>query len=308
MGAPRAGGNRTFGYEPGGHEVRESEAALLRDGYRQLLGGGSLRGLASQWNASSIPTTRGGAWRPDAVRYTLKNPRNAGLVVHLGEEVGTGSWPAIVPEHTYRAAVALLEDPTRRTTPDTARKYLLAGLALCRCGSPVITGRSSRGPRTYRCSETRGHMSRAAEPVDNLVSALVIGRLSQPDAADLMLTDETLPDLNALREKAAALRTRLGELTDLFADGAISKAQLTRGSERARQALRVAEERLADAGRVSVFGELVAGGDVASVWDALDLDRKRAVIDALMVVTLFSPGRGARTFKPESVGIDWRHS
>jgi site-specific DNA recombinase len=307
-GKPPPGGRRAVGYEPGGMEIRESEARFIRDGYRHLLGGASLRGIAAQWNAAGVTTATGGAWRPDAVRYTLRNPRNAAIVVHRGEEMGAGSWPPIVPEHTYRAAVALLDDPSRRTTPSNARLYLLAGLALCQCGARVMTGRTQHGQRTYRCGRSRGHLSRAAEPVDELAVALVVARLSQPDAADLLITREDGPDVGALREEATALRTRLGELSDMFADGAITKAQFARGTERARQALQVTEERLADAGRVSVLGELVAAGDVRTVWDGLDLDRQRAVIDALMVVTLLPPGRGARIFRPETVAVEWRTS
>jgi site-specific DNA recombinase len=306
LGKPPPGGRRAVGYEAGGMELRKSEAALIRDGYRHLLGGASLRGIAAQWNAAGFTTAAGGAWRPDAVRYTLRNPRNAAIAVHRGEEMAVGTWPAIVPEHTYRAAITLLDDPARRTTPTTARKYLLAGLARCRCEAAVITGRTQHGQRTYRCGETRGHLSRAAEPVDDLVAALVVARLSQPDAAELLIVTEDGPDVGAMREEATALRTRLGELADLFADGDITKAQFARGTDRTRQALMAVEERLADAGRVSVLGELVAAGNVAAVWDGLDLDRQRAVIDALMQVTLLSPGRGARTFRPETVRIQWK--
>ena len=34
--------------------------------------------------------------------------------------------------------------------------------------------------------------------------------------------------------------------------------------------------------------------------------RSRAVIDALMTVTLLSPGQGARKFDPGTVRIDWK--
>ncbi|MGK5110997.1 recombinase family protein [Geodermatophilus sp. CPCC 205506] len=139
LGRPRAGGRRAVGYERSGMEVRQAEARFIRDGYAMLLGGASLRGIAGQWNGAGFTTALGQPWRPDAVRYVLRNPRYAGLVVHLGEEVAAGTWPAIVPEHTYRAAVALLNDPSRRTTRTNARRYLLAGLALCSCGAPVIT-------------------------------------------------------------------------------------------------------------------------------------------------------------------------
>jgi site-specific DNA recombinase len=308
LGKPPPGGRRAVGYEPGGVEVRESEARCIREGYRQLLAGASLRGIAARWNDAGFTTAARGAWRPDAVRYTLRNPRNAAIVVHQGEQIGPGAWPAIVPEHTYRAAVALLDDPSRRTTPSNARRYLLPGLARCQCGAAVVTGRTQHGQRTYRCGQNRGHLSRGAEPVDELVVALVVGRLSKPDAADLMMVPDDGDDgfdVGALREEATALRTRLGELSDLFADGEITAAQLSRGTERARHTLQAVEQRLADAGRVSVLGELVAAGDVQAVWDDLDLDQQRAVIAALMVVTLLPPGRGARVFRPETVQVEW---
>jgi len=306
LGIPPPGGRRAVGYEPGGQIVREAEAAHIRDGYRDLLAGSSLRAIAGRWNVAGFTTSAGGSWRPDAVRYTLRNPRNAGLVVHCGEELRAGTWPPIVAETTYRAAVALLDDPTRRTTPDTARRYLLAGLARCHCGAKVITGRSQRGRRTYRCGATRGHLSRSAEPIDTFVAELVIARLTQPDAAQLMYSPSPTVDVHSLSEEASALRGRLGELSDLFTDGAITAAQLARGTERARDRLQTIADQLADAGRVSLLGALVTADDVRDVWQRLDLDRRRSVIDALMTVTLQSPGQGARTFDPTTVSIQWR--
>jgi hypothetical protein len=333
MGRPRAGGRRAVGYTADGTQLNEAEAVHIRDGYRLLLAGASLRGIASRWNAATIPcdptnethpeacpscrgtgevaftTAAGGPWRPDAVRYTLMNPRNAAIAVHRGEELGRGNWPPIVPEETYRAAVALLADPDRKTTPTNTRRYLLAGLARCHCGAPVITGRTQHGQRTYRCGQTRGHLSVAAEPRDELVAAVVVGRLSREDAAELLLAPGGgAVDVGALREESLALRARLAELADLFADGAVTAAQLSRGTERARARLAVIEDEMADAGRVSVLGDLVTADDVQAVWHDLDLDRRRAVIDALMTVTLLSPGRGARTFRPETVHIEWRTS
>jgi site-specific DNA recombinase len=228
------------------------------------------------------------------------------LVVYRREELRPGEWPAIVPEETYRAAVAVLDDPTRRTTPTTARRYLLAGLARCQCGAAVITGRTQHGQRTYRCGATRGHLSVAAEPRDELVTAVVIARLSQPDVAALLVNDDGGVDVAALREEASALRTRLTELADLFADGTVTSAQLARGTDRARTRLAVVEQELTAAGSQPVLGDFIAAEDVGAHWQAADLDQCRAVIDALMTVTLLSPGRGARTFRPETVEITWK--
>ncbi len=170
----------------------------------------------------------------------------------------------------------------------------------------VMTGRNQHGTRTYRCGQTRGHLSVAAQPRDDLLTRVVIARLSAPDAAGLLQSDTV--DVASLREEAMALRTRLSELADLFADGVVTAAQLARGTDRARTRLAVIEQEMAAAGGVSVLGDLVTADDVQGAWDRLDLDRRRAVIDTLMTVTLLSPGQGARTFRPETVRIEWKAS
>jgi site-specific DNA recombinase len=305
MGKPPAGGVRAVGYDRTGTGLVDHEANLIREGYRELLAGASLRSIAKRWNDEGFSTAKGGSWRPDGVRYTLRNPRNAALAIYRREEIGPGTWPAIVPEETYRAALAVLDDPARRTTPTTARRYLLAGLSRCACGAAVITARTQHGQRTYRCGQHRGHLSVAAEPRDKWVTATVIDRLSRPDAVELLERDDRV-DVTALREEASALRVRLTELADLFADGTITAAQLASGTDRARTRLAVVEQELASAGGVSVVSELVTADDVQAVWDRLDLDRRRAVIDTLMTVTFHSPGRGARHFRPETVDIEWK--
>lgn len=49
-----------------------------------------------------------------------------------------------------------------------------------------------------------------------------------------------------------------------------------------------------NAGRVDVLGPLIKAADVRAVWEAMDTDRQRVVIDTLMTVVLLPPGRGVR--------------
>jgi site-specific DNA recombinase len=138
------------------------------------------------------------------------------------------------------------------------------------------------------------------------VSAVVIERLSRPDARDL-LHDQNRPDVEALRTEANALQARLDELAELHVDGDITKAQLRAGTERARVRLAAVETELISAGRVNVLGPLLdSNEEVGAVWAHLDTDRRRAVVDTLMVVRVLPPGRGTRTFRPETVEIAWR--
>jgi hypothetical protein len=63
---------------------------------------------------------------------------------------------------------------------------------------------------------------------------------------------------------------------------------------------------MAHASRADVLGPLVTAGDARKVWDGLDVDRQRAIVDTLMTVRLLPPGRGARVFDPTTVAVDWR--
>jgi site-specific DNA recombinase len=307
MGQPPAGGLRAVGYLSDGTTVVPEEAEYIQQGYQLLLAGGSLRSIANRWNAAGFLTAHGGPWRSNTVRYTLRNPRYAGVVAHMEEEIGKGTWPPVVSEEVYRAARAILDDPGRRTATTTSRRFLLSGLARCHhCGETVVSNRSQNGNRTYSCRTSRS-LARAAEPIDDFVTRVVLARLAQPDALDLIAARDER-DVTALRVEAAALRVRLNELADSFADGVITRGQMERGTDRARTRLEIVEQELAAAGGVSVLEELVTAGNIGAVWEGLDLDRRRAVIDTLVTITLLPPGRGARVFRPETVEIGWRTS
>jgi DNA invertase Pin-like site-specific DNA recombinase len=302
-------GPRALGYEADGVTVRELEAAAVRAGFDAILAGGSLRTLAREWNAAGLTTSHGGEWRPDSVRYVMTNPRYAGLrASRTGRAwtvIGPGTWPALVGEETFRAVADLLSNPDRRTTPDTRRRYFLSGLALCGvCGAPCNTGGTQHGKRTLKCSVSR-HLSRAAEPIEELVTEVIVARLSRPDAAEL-LVDSDRPDTGALRGDVMALRARLAQLAGLLADGVLTETSVREASARLRCEVAEIEAQMADAGRADVLGPLITAEDVATAWDGLDVDRRRAVVQTLMTVTLLSPGKGRRTFDAASVEVDWR--
>lgn len=299
-----AGGRRAFGYDAKGMVVNEVEARHLRDAYRGLLVGRSLKGIAREWNDAGVTTTMENTWTHSTVRGALKNPRYAGRRSYRGEVVGPASWPAIVDGETFDAAAALLAMPERRTTTGTARLYLLPGLALCWCGSDVATGRTRHNKRTYNC-RARKHLSRAAEPIDELVQAVVVERLSRPDAVEL-LSEPATPDLAVYRARADAIRQRLDDLATGLEEGILTLAAVRTSSERLRHELADTEAKMHNATHADVLGPLIAAADVGDAWHGYDLRQKRGVIDALLVVTLLAPKRGRQAFDPETVRIEWR--
>jgi len=317
-GAP-AGGRRPFGYDITRVVIDEEEAQAIREAYAVLLAGGTLYGLAADFNRRGLTTTAGNPWRVSTVRRMLQNPRYAGLREYHGEIMPTpGRWPAIVDESTWRAACQLLADASRASVePGRPRKYLLSGMTRCGiCGLHMASGASARGRFQYKCVGNK-HLTLAMAGVDEYVVGAVVRRLARSDAYDLMLDEVKRPDLVAVRAEALALRERLDGLAALVADGTLTPGQVRASSEGLRERLARAEALITDAGKVDALGPLIAAAGMADdqaerrervheEWLKLDLGRQRAVIKALMTIRMFSPGRGARYFKPESVEITWR--
>lgn len=320
-GKARKGMPRPFGWQPDRIALDPAESAAIRDACGTLLAGGTISAVMRDWGARGVyplqrprghpfgPVNFTG-WSRTSVREILSNPRNAGIAVYRGAEVGRGEWEPVVAEETWRAVKDVLA--VNRAGRQVAGRTVLGMLARCRCGAPVTGTWAGDGRRpAYRChqlSPERGegpHVFVRRDLVDEWVGALVTERLSRDDAADL-LAAPAVAGTAGLRDEAAALRERLSRLGALFAAGAVSEQDLVSG--RAAGGARLAEiaALLAEAGRESVLAPLIAAGDVAAAWAALDVSLKRAAVRALMTVTLVPPGRGAHRWDPEKVvRVDW---
>lgn len=300
-----AGGRRAFGYGRDGVEIVEAEAVHVREAYADVLQGASLKSIAKRWNAAGAFTTAGNEWKHSTVRRVLQNPRYAGLRAYRGEIVGPATWPGLVDAETFEAVGALLSLPERRTTTNTARKYLLPSIARCwKCGSDVATGHTRHGKRVYVCRASKC-ISRKADPVDELVTAVVLERLSRPDAVDLLTTREA-PDTAQLRAKAAAIRERLDDLATGLEEGLLTLGAVRKSSDRLRAELAAIDACLQATIHADVLRPLVTAADPSGAWERLDLAQQREVVDTLMSVTLLKPETGTREFDPESVRIDWK--
>ena len=303
-----------FGYRQadGGDALvlEPAEAMMVRDAYSAILAGGSLHTIAKGWNAAGVPTRRGNRWSGATVRQLLMSWRNAGLAVYQGEPVGDGDWPAIVDRDMLDGARAILTQTGRRIGgTSSGRKHLLSGIALCgKCshtmGSAKAVDKRTDGRPVYVCKNCFG-ATRDMASVDELIEGIVVERLARPDARDLLIAEKR-DDINELRDKAAALRARQDEAAALFADGAINASQLKISTAKLAAQLAEVESKMLDANRTRVFDGVIGAADPRAVWDGLTLDRKRAVIDVLMTITIEPVGRAARGFDPESVRIEWR--
>lgn len=293
-------GARLTGYTVDG-DIIEAEAGHIRRLFTLFAAGDSLKALAVMMQDSGVPTRFGGRWNPSTVRTILTNPRYAGRVIYNGQTIdAAATWQPIVDADVFDVVQARLADPRRKMNRvGTDRKYLGAGIYRCACGLPV---RSFSGYR-YRCKD--GCCARSGKVIDDFVTGVIEARLSQPDVRDLLATQHDGPS-PALLADAQRLRSRLDVIGADYDAGLIDGQRYRIATEKVQVELAEVERRIAEASGTSAAAGVLTSADPAQAFREASLMRRRAVVDALVEVTLTKAPRGSRTFDPDTVRISWR--
>lgn len=303
-------GRLGYGFRPGadGWEVDPDQANLIRELAAQLLAGGSLVGMVTDLNRRGVPGPRGGKWQVTALRWVLRAARLAGLREHRGEIIGKGDWPAIIDLDTHKAIRSLLNDPVRRRRRKP-RSYLLSGglLRCCHCGGPLVAtkkaGNDSRryygckvGPGTGGCGRTYVQ----AEPVEEVITTDIFEVVDGPDfAARLDRRDGQRPEA---RSQLDRLESKLAELGEMWHADEISRAEFVRLRSPLMAEIEQARKEEARQVRDAVL-DPYRDRSLRAAWPALPLDRKRAVIMALIESVTIGPAqRGRKPFDPGRIG------
>lgn len=254
--------------------------------------------------------TMSGKWTGGNMSRMVARPAYAGFRVHGGTVVEgvTGVQPPILTVAEHHALVALRQDPARdRWRQSTHVRHL--GSGIYRCGRPGCDGRmrvvQHRAP-TYSCRGCHRVARRQAE-VDAWVEAVIVARLSRPDA----LTELTGPDAAETRreaeERVAALRAELVQAQGMLSRGEITLGDVASWRRGWEPRMAAAEAEARPALPPGVAGMVCP--DAGALWDAAGVEVRRAVLAALVVVTILPTGRrgGApRPFDPDLVRIEWR--
>jgi DNA invertase Pin-like site-specific DNA recombinase len=289
------------------------EADALEYGTELILSGGSVRGWVKWLREKGLTSTLGNPIDHPTARDLLLRPRNAGIAVYKGEEIGKGAWDAAVDEGRFRAVVAILIDPNRKTSPGPTPKWF--GSMIYECGLPGCTETMKSGVaggarrHSYRCSTGHGG-GRRSDKLDEHIEDIIIERLSKPDAADLLLPGSGEVNVGALQVESEQIRRRLTDLASLFGAGQIDMAQFVEGSDKARAQLEGVTCQLVAAAAVDPLVGLVGATDVRKTWEGLPLERRRAVLRALLSVKVL-PARPGRMpdggyFDYDTIETEWK--
>jgi site-specific DNA recombinase len=264
-GVPGFGGQRPFGYRPGGMELDPDEAKLIREATDRLLRKGeTVYAVLADWRTREVrsPGThkhpKGNPWSTTPFRDMICSPRLAGLRQHRGEVIGPAAWPAIItPAERDQLKGLFARNPRRPGRPATR---LLVGVVFCGrpgCGRHLVScwPSDNRGMWAYGCKRGIGQDGCARTYVDGrqtdlLITERVIDRLAGQglgnairtatvDDATLQAVARTVDDAEHDLDEAAHARYVTKELdhkrylaakADLEAKIAEGRRVLARGS------------------------------------------------------------------------------
>jgi len=283
------------------------EARLIREAVANVLEGVPLRAIARDWNADGIQTSRGTDWNHTTLRRLLKRHRLVGIQVRHGEvlrdavgEPVRGNWEPILDADTFDRLQAALERDSRGGARRGARRYLLTGTLRCGiCGARMHGMVMNKGSHGYTCQqEGSGHTLTIQGPrTDELATDLVRARLAQESL------EAPAPEPAPGAERLAQIPGLMAELMDAFRAGQLPGSvvfpqieQLE--AERAElQAQRNAQVQAAS------YPQAVGVGN----FDALDLDRQRAVLETLLDAIVVAPAKyRGEPWSTDRLTISWK--
>jgi DNA invertase Pin-like site-specific DNA recombinase len=296
------GGIRPYGFrttdKPGVLAEVDAEVAELDRMVVDVAAGRTLWAIAHQLNERKVATVKGGPWTPESVRSVILRERTGDLVSDRA---------------AWEAACEILRNPARRVGPGSKAQHLLSGILRCGvCGGPMSVQRC-RG--AYLCRRG-GHTRIDQGRTDQEVTATVVTRLAQPDAASLLARpDGTGSDLAALVTEAGKLRQRKSMLAGLLAAGEMDADEWSAASKVVKDKLAALEARLAAAAQAIMdapAAALAGREDATGLWSKLNLEARRSIIRSLVTITIARQGRGRlpggayTRWNPDRIMIKWR--
>lgn len=314
------GGRRPYGYQPDPdapkyHKrliVVPAEAKVIRDAATDILDRGiSLKAIARDLREREVPTVTGTAWSAKILRDVLTKPAVTGLAARNGKVVGPAPWDFILERDRWERLRDKLTDPSRRTNTGRANepRWLVSGFATCGaegCGGRTrVAGGRNRTP-AYVGAECC-HVRRNARAVDDHIAELVIRKLGEPDAADL-LRPPPRPEVDTgkLRAKARDLRRRRRAQRLMHANGLMDDAELADSLRDFGAKLAAIDAQLAASDQPDPLPEFREGRPAEVVWAELGMPRKRTIVQTLIrSVVINRAGRKGRGFDPDTLDIEW---
>lgn len=295
-----------------GWEVVPEDAANIRHIVTWVGGHRPVRGLQRDFRQRGVLTPTGkDEWDYAYLRDIARNPVYAALRRTTDGTLVDGKWAAIISRQEHADAVAALDKRAPMSRPGR-QKHLCSYITKCsKCGAPFCV--QQRGDATYyRCKHSCFSIHKWW--LDDVVSGVIVARLSRPDARDVFRQDDTRTA--AMADELATLLTRRKSFRDRAADGGIDADALAEIEATLNPKIAAKRRQLDDATLPPALHQILGVDDVAAEWVTMPVQAQRAVIMALVdaIIVRQPPRRWRKMVLPdpadfgELVEFKWRHA
>lgn len=300
-------GGRAFGFEPDGLTIREADAGIVREVARRILDGETVGAICRDLNMRGFRTTAGNEFGHASLAKLMQRPRLAGLLAHHGRIIGPAAWPAILDRETWEAVCAALSGKAKKLgfTPVNDRRYLLSGIARCgTCDHPLAARHNARSDTLigYGCIHPgcSKKVHRSMRHLDTYIEAATVALLADPRVRQAM-SPNVPPHLSEELQRLDERRLRkLAEFADDDSPLAADVLRVTVGKIDAR----IGEIRAQLSRSLQVRAVDGLFGVTLDEFRGLPLRRRRAVVQALLVVTVLPSTRRGPVFDPSAIRLE----
>jgi site-specific DNA recombinase len=260
----------------------------------------------------------------------ITSPRVAGLRQLRGEVVGPAAWPAILDRATWERVCAVFVDPARRKAHGPPHTYLMTG-GLARCGFPMrgglqwpglegeFCGKSlvaarNHGRRSYNCVKVApydgcGRISRWADPLEELISEMVLQELAGPGFSEALRRVGDGTDHDHLVAELAEDEAALAQLAaDHYSARLISRAEYLAARSALEAKITATRRALGRRRGADVLADLPRAEEaLRAAWAAGSVDWRRVVLGTVLEAVVVGPAvRGRNRFDPHRIHPVWR--
>lgn len=310
-GQGRPHGKLGYGYRDD-HGIDPLQADVVREIATRIFANETLYAIASDLNTRGVRSPGGARWRTCNMRVMIMRGALCGWREWdpggrghgRGDLVAKGEWAPILDRQETEQLRAILCSPERRR--GRVPKYLLSGILVCgRCGARMTGSRDGKTTR-YNCAHQPGlnrcgRCAVVAVPVEFLIEEAILAALTGTRLRQAGKAAHQRPAVAA--DELEESRRRLNDLAGEYAAGGITRAEWVTAREVAIRRVESAQELLSLPRREAVLAGIPTGrGQVEDWWAVASLDRRRAVVKALIDRVVVHPaGKGGNRFDPSRI-------
>jgi DNA invertase Pin-like site-specific DNA recombinase len=290
-------------------EPHPTEAKNVRELFKRIRQGHSLRSISKDWEARGIVNGKGTPFSPAHLRSLAMNrayngerewtPGRKGGHHRPGPDaqIVKGTWEPLVPKATFLAVNEILSAPERRTSRPGRGIHLLSMIARCAvCDGPLAVTLQRAAPE-YVCHKKSCVRVDKTE-LDTYAEKAMLAYLSREDLhTELSVRqDEDDQALTAARAAVKEIQAELRELEDEVKAGRLTAAFAGRVEPGINARLTVAKAHEKELETPNRLQELIATGKGARRdWKAAPMSTRREVARMLFSADVLGPLRVKRS-------------